>query len=379
MHRIKKTLIVLVALMMILSPLSAKKMNVSWEWLLDDPDVTAYRYQLDSLSDDGWTVVDAYTNEYNAEGLDASVDHTLYLQRTYDGINWSETASSTAEAYIEEPAEPVAEAPVIEEAPAEEAVAEPATEEPAAEEPAAEEPAAEEPAAEEPAAEEPAAEEPAAEEPVPAEAEAIPSPEPVAEIKVEEVKPVKAKNPSRFQFSLLVKTGVADTFDSSFRFDPAFRPGIGIGFDFNNVITIGKNFGLGLRADVTGNLIPKNGWSSFSGAGDYFNIMKYNKDLSADLKLTMNIAAGPADIYLGGGAGYSVFNQPGSTGSEGYTLASYSVFGIPLSSAWYATGVAGLRFHMGKVFSLGLEANYRYLLPSKTHLGSADLVFGFTF
>ena len=98
-------------------------MTVEWEWLLDDPDVTAYRYQLGGEDPDGWIVVSADTSTYRAEGLDPYQDYTLYIQRSYDGENWSESAASTASAMIPEGTEAVL-PPSAEPVPAEAAAAE---------------------------------------------------------------------------------------------------------------------------------------------------------------------------------------------------------------------------------------------------------------
>ena len=127
---------------------AAQEMSVTWEWLLDDPEVNYYRYQLNGTEDDGWTVVSGDTGVYVAEGLDPYADYTLYLQRSYDGVNWSETASATAEALlVEEVAvEEVEEVAVIEEAPVEEVIVE---EEPVVEEEVVVEEVAEEPVVEE--------------------------------------------------------------------------------------------------------------------------------------------------------------------------------------------------------------------------------------
>ena len=103
-----KLMLALAALLIIgLSGLSAAGMTVSWEWLLDDPDVTAYRYQLNGEEEDGWTVVSGDTDSYTAEGLDPYQSYTLYLQRSYDGVNWSESAVSTASAMIPEGTEAI--------------------------------------------------------------------------------------------------------------------------------------------------------------------------------------------------------------------------------------------------------------------------------
>ena len=103
MHKpLKYVLILAVVLFAALGQLAAASMTVEWEWLLDDPDVTAYRYQLGGEAPDGWTVVSADTDTYKVTGLDPYQDYTLYLQRTYDGENWSPSASSTAYALLSE-------------------------------------------------------------------------------------------------------------------------------------------------------------------------------------------------------------------------------------------------------------------------------------
>ena len=119
MKKLSKVLLFIAIVLCISLPLSAAKMmNVTWQWLLNDPYVTSYRYQLDGENEDGWTVVSADTDTYVAVGLDPYKDYTLYLQCTYDGSVWSESAKSTAYAlleYVEVPA--VVEEPIVEEAP----------------------------------------------------------------------------------------------------------------------------------------------------------------------------------------------------------------------------------------------------------------------
>ena len=99
MQRFKKLIIALAAILMILSvPLAAAEMTVRWAWTLDDPDVTAYRYQVGGENPDSWTVLPADTDSLELSGLDAAGEYTLYLQRSYDGVNWSPSAVSTAKA-----------------------------------------------------------------------------------------------------------------------------------------------------------------------------------------------------------------------------------------------------------------------------------------
>ena len=73
-------------------------MTVRWAWTHDDPAVTAYRYQIDGEDPDGWTVVGSDVTSIEIAGLDAEAEHTLHLQRSYDGENWSASATSTAKA-----------------------------------------------------------------------------------------------------------------------------------------------------------------------------------------------------------------------------------------------------------------------------------------
>ena len=75
-------------------------MTAQWSWILDDPDVTAYRYQLDGEDPDGWTEVSGDTDSVTIENLDAEKEYTLYLQRSYDGVNWSGSAKCTVKATL---------------------------------------------------------------------------------------------------------------------------------------------------------------------------------------------------------------------------------------------------------------------------------------
>ena len=112
----KKFMLFLAAFLMLISPLAAAQaMSVTWEWLLDDPEVNYYRYQLDAQEDDGWTTVDGTVSSYTVDGLDPYSTYTLYLQRSYDGIYWSPSAEAVAEPLlVEEIPESTDITPVIE-------------------------------------------------------------------------------------------------------------------------------------------------------------------------------------------------------------------------------------------------------------------------
>lgn len=95
-----RRILVLLSALLILSSLSAGTMTAEWEWLLDDPDVTVYRYQLDGEDPDGWTEVSGDTDSVTIENLDVEKEYTLYLQRSYDGVNWSGSAKCTVKATL---------------------------------------------------------------------------------------------------------------------------------------------------------------------------------------------------------------------------------------------------------------------------------------
>lgn len=447
MRNFKKILFAILVMALVLSPIFAiQVMNVTWQWSLDDKDVTAYRYQLNSESDEGWTVVGGDVSSYNAESLDPYTDYTLYLQASYDGSLWSESAVSTAKAMLKQPVavedtmdvfgntvtirvydssieitypasavtpddakafldyvngkysdylsgatyeisegETVLTLPAAmseEDKPAVIAIFKAEVNNYIASLSA---PVAEEPKAV--VAEEPKVETPAPE-PAPAvveepKAEPAPAPEtkPVSSVvaALETNTSAKAKN-SNFRFSMIPTLGAEYRFDSfsSFEKDNVY-PRAAIAFDFANIIPIGRSFGLGLRSDISVGLIPQNNYSAFDSFKSVFKPDNWMEDTTADLKLTATVSTKSFNFYVGGGVGYSIIN-PKVEGeyAERYghslgTLTSY------FSTAWGPTGVIGMRFYMGKLFSLGLEGSYRYLLPADKHYVSANLAFGFTF
>ena len=430
MKRNKLMLALAVLLVFGLSGLSAVGMTVSWEWLLDDPEVTVYRYQLDGEDPDGWTEIGGDESTLSLSGLDPEAEYTLYLQRSYDGVHWSASASSTAKAMLVPYAETAAEEPAIEVQEPEEAIP--------ASEPAAEEPVERVyayggytlealidsgsavllyPAAasdddviaffayendkrglgdlgvsyridrpgqatvmypsgysnEEAAAEldilvddliayitmpvQPAEE---AEPVLPAEEPAVPEGTVPA--------PAAAAEPagSGFAVSLLLRGGVASAFSDSFRFSDTMIAEAGIGLDF--------------RTDFLVDFLPKSGAWDLPDAKEYFNVLNYAEMLSLDLKVTAQASAGAADIYIGGGAGFAIVN-PDNAINLGILcdLGTFSIGSDVYGMDWFASAIAGVRFHIGRVFSIGAEVNYRYMVSSQTHLGSADVVLGFTF
>ncbi len=109
----KKKFLTLLALLVLLPVMAfATEVVITWEWMLDDPQITGFRYQLDGEDPDNWTVVDGMTSSCSIQHLDGSKEYTLYLQQTYDGVNWSPSAISVAMPLYS--AEEI-EAPIVEE------------------------------------------------------------------------------------------------------------------------------------------------------------------------------------------------------------------------------------------------------------------------
>lgn len=318
----KKILMVVFCIFLLAVPVFASDtVNIKWTWLLEDPEVNYYRYQLDAMDPSGWIVVGGTVSSYQIDDIDAYVDHTLYLECSYDGINWSETASLTAPAKEKEVA-PVAEeaAQVVEE------VAEEAGEEVVIEE-----------IIEEIIEEEPIVEEIA----------------PIAPVK-------KVKEDTPFVFSLLLKGGLSQNYSSTFEYNPEYH--IGVIFDFANIIPTSKTSGFGLRVDA-----------------DYLTTDFSDAGLDATLLLTYNARAGIANFEIGVGIGTTITN---TTESSLITTSTESLtsFGNNGNVYLYTEALFGVRFYIGDNFSIGLEAFGRMYIPDweKWRYG-ANVVFGYSF
>ena len=117
----KKLVLLIAALFLIVTPVFATKIAVTWEWLLADPDVQFFRYQVDGEDPTRWTVVTSEVTSYSMQDLEGTSSYTLYLQQSYDGIYWSASASATSapvvplEPVLEEPKTEYVETPVVEE------------------------------------------------------------------------------------------------------------------------------------------------------------------------------------------------------------------------------------------------------------------------
>ena len=522
MKKMQKVIIALTAILMMLAvPLTAAEMSVRWSWALDDPDVTAYRYQMGGENPEGWTELSGDVSSLELSGLDASAEYTLYLQRSYDGKNWSPSAVSTAKAdldavpdvriycyadyelraeiytgsvilsypkavsdadaiafiatenekyglselgvryelngdgsatfsypvtisretviaeldrlvadlieYITTPVEePV---PVVVPVPA--AVEEPLVKEyPYAGYTLTATIATGSTLLVYPAfvtddevngffahenekydlaslgvfyafgeAGEVTVSYPEiySKETVAAELDKLvadliayitPAAVPVTEPDVPAVIPLTPIAPaevvedeSLFAFSLLVRGGVLSSFDDTFTFDGRIFADLGLGFDFSHLISAGENFGIGLRSDLDLNFLPKEtGKWNLENPLDYFNVFVYGEMVSLDLKVMMEFTAGPADIYIGGGAGFAIGNPFDNPAIEDYlALGTFDIGKVRFSMDWFASATAGVRFYTSDLFSIGAEVNYRYMVESQKHMGSAGIILGFTF
>jgi hypothetical protein len=104
----KRILTIFALLIMIPTMIFATEVAITWEWMVDDPQVTGFRYQLNDENPDAWTVVDANTTMAVIQNLDGSEEYSLYLQQTFDGVNWSESSVSVAMPLFEAESEVVA-------------------------------------------------------------------------------------------------------------------------------------------------------------------------------------------------------------------------------------------------------------------------------
>jgi hypothetical protein len=100
--------------------LFAQEVEITWNWTATQEGISAFRYQMDGELDGAWTVVDASVTSYETGPVDATVTHVLYVQQSFDGINWSASGSTVFDpiAYAASLVEPKAEQ-VVAEVPAE--------------------------------------------------------------------------------------------------------------------------------------------------------------------------------------------------------------------------------------------------------------------
>ncbi|NCC12642.1 MAG: hypothetical protein EOM32_04635 [Spirochaetia bacterium] len=86
-------MITMVLLLCTAGQLFAEEISITWEWDVANEDVTAFRYQLDGEEPDKWTVVDTSVTSYTLGPIEDTSFHILYLQQSYDGEQWSASAT----------------------------------------------------------------------------------------------------------------------------------------------------------------------------------------------------------------------------------------------------------------------------------------------
>lgn len=256
-----KFIALLTALVVVPAIVFAAPVVVTWEWMLEDPMVTTFRYQLDGEDEANWTVVDSFVTSYTEVGLDGDVPHTLYLQQSYDGINFSGSAISVAEPLLDAEYESFAEE-VFDEAP--EAVVDEAPEAVAEEAP-----------------------------------ETIPVP--VA-------KPAKVKPESRYYTTITL----GGTFDYQLANQmptySMYNVKAGVGLNLNNLVTFNKAMGLGVDIDVAYSPYMKltKGWTQMFKDiknfefDDFFKSFDHALDVSAAVMLNMHSSKVAFDLGVGG-------------------------------------------------------------------------------
>jgi len=385
----RKFIAVLAALILLPAFLFAVPVVVTWEWLLEDPMVTTFRYQIDGEEEEKWTVVDSSVTSYTERGLDGTKSHTLYLQQSYDGVYFSDSALSVAEAMfpVEEPTSVVAEAPVVAEEPvvaAEEVVvaeAEPAVAPEA--EPVAEEVAPVVAEAEaEPIVEVEAEPEPvvvAEAEPVAVEAEPVAvEAEPVVEAPVEQpvaavaAEPAKQKAESRYSTTITL----GGTFNST-------NPSIGaytgynlqgnLGIQLNNLMTFNKNLGLGVDIDLAYSpyLLSSYGWrAAASDVLDFDFATPFSKlaqAVTVSAAPMLNIDLGKVSFDLGAGAFFTYGPGIATTDGDKYLFGAFAK--------------GSFEYKFNKAFSTGVSGKYGFILneSAKPQFVEGTVYMGFSF
>lgn len=214
----------------------ASDVVITWEWMQDDPQVTGFRYQLDEENPDKWITVPSDTTSVTIQNLDGAMEHSLYLQQTYDGVNWSASAISVAyPLYTEEPTAQVEDSKSD------------MSEEMTSDVMAKEESAPVEEKMEEPVVTEETPTEEATEAPVMEDKMEMAAEEPADTMMKDEAKPSRYYTSFALtaggQYSLAGLTNSTGTYNQ-------ISPAAGFSLGFNNIVSLGNSVGLGLNLDV---------------------------------------------------------------------------------------------------------------------------------
>ena len=394
MKRISRVALAIAVALIAVTSLSA----ATWVWSTPYDNVTGYRYQIGSESEEGWIYVGS---DVTSLTLDSKEETTIYVQLTVDnGRFWSPSGVATyvpqsvptvenltnqaqtvvgAEVAEEEVLpvidEAVAEEEPIEEIPVEEAV----VEETPVEEDAAiigeadeltdivvtDEEVPEEETVEETAE---AVEEEFVEEPV--EEEVVYEEEPVEEAYAEEepefveVAPIEKKG-RNFAFGMdIAITPEITTPDLAFSIQPV------LGFNFKNVASPADWFGLDLDLNLIGLFTPDANLKT-GGIGFFKDLLasKFAMGGAAELVLrpTFHMNSFEIGVLLGGGANF----YAGSTITEKNAASIPSLYkNDAININAYALAGIDFRYNFNDTFNMGLGYRFKYTFDQDIKNGS---------
>lgn len=368
-----KRIVLLVALVLFTAALFAAPVVVTWEWMLEDPNVTTFRYQMDGENPDQWIVVDSSVTSYTVKGLDGSQAYTLYLQQSYDGENFSGSAIAVSEPIttpeseiLVAETEPVAEEAVLPTEPAlvaEEAVV--AEAEPVAEEVAVVE-------------EETALVE---EDVVVAEAEPVAEAVVVAETApVAEAKPVvvekKAKADSRFKTTITLGGSFSHMYDPISTTPPNFNANnleANLGLQFKNMMAFNNTFGLGMDIGLAYTPYFAGSWGTavkdiFTDFSGVWNDFTQAGTVTVAPMLNMQLGKVGFDLGAGGFITYGPEFKSPKNPTYNYIYGAFAKL--------------GLSYQFNNWFSMGMDAKYNWVLLDFSDIrkfAEAGIYMGFSF
>ena len=96
----KQTLLLALLILIVTGSIFAVEVSGTWYWATDDWNIQYFRYQLDGELEGNWTIVDSNVYSVTIDGLDGDVEHTLFVQQSYDGKTWSESAQASSDIYV---------------------------------------------------------------------------------------------------------------------------------------------------------------------------------------------------------------------------------------------------------------------------------------
>lgn len=333
---------ILAALCVVLFAVSLlSSVPVTWHWATDDEAVNYFRYRLDSSE---WVVTDNTVTSFVYEEGEPGVDYTLYLEASYDGRNWSETAEKCISVPLNVP-----------------------------------------------------------EKPEPPEISVISVEQHLEDGSDAQVKEPAASNGPATDigdsfswptFELGLKGGTSLYIDPKGQAPVDFRLSSALSFDFPSILEAGEHVAFGLRLGVDADFYNADSDSTLlNNLGAFFTEFdtslfmsdNYAYALNFTLIPTMDLRFGFFGMKLGLGGGYGMIlgdNYNEYRSNEFYQL---KMDGFKNHFGFFAEALLGTRFYMGDVFSLGFDLSGRMSICSlkfyEDPVFDADLslVMGFAF